>query len=209
MENSNKYFMRSIRAVALIAATTISSNSMATSVWTLSSIVDSTNGDMWNLHMVSSSNTLISENITGVYLDNLSDGLVDLNYLVNNPTVLNYNVVGSAQDMSTNYSQYNYPPNILYVGGTFVDAETMTNFSVFASSSQPLYDSAFFNHMQIESSGTFLGYGRIDSDYYAEWTFSNNTVTRTALSSVPIPAAVWLFGSGLLGLVGVARRKKA
>jgi hypothetical protein len=26
---------------------------------------------------------------------------------------------------------------------------------------------------------------------------------------VPIPAAVWLFGSGLLGLVGVARRKQA
>lgn len=25
---------------------------------------------------------------------------------------------------------------------------------------------------------------------------------------VPVPAAVWLFGSGLLGLVGVARRKK-
>jgi hypothetical protein len=28
-------------------------------------------------------------------------------------------------------------------------------------------------------------------------------------SAVPVPAAVWLFGSGLLGLVGVARRKKA
>jgi len=28
-------------------------------------------------------------------------------------------------------------------------------------------------------------------------------------SVVPVPAAVWLFGSGLLGLVGVARRKKA
>ena len=26
---------------------------------------------------------------------------------------------------------------------------------------------------------------------------------------VPLPAAVWLFGSGLLGLIGVARRKKA
>lgn len=28
-------------------------------------------------------------------------------------------------------------------------------------------------------------------------------------SPVPVPAAVWLFGSGLFGLVGVARRKKA
>lgn len=27
-------------------------------------------------------------------------------------------------------------------------------------------------------------------------------------SAVPVPAAVWLFGSGLLGLVGIARRKK-
>ena len=27
------------------------------------------------------------------------------------------------------------------------------------------------------------------------------------VSAVPIPAAVWLFGSGLLGLVGMARRK--
>ena len=26
---------------------------------------------------------------------------------------------------------------------------------------------------------------------------------------VPVPAAVWLFGSGLLGLIGVARRRKA
>ncbi|MBI5783055.1 MAG: VPLPA-CTERM sorting domain-containing protein, partial [Gammaproteobacteria bacterium] len=26
---------------------------------------------------------------------------------------------------------------------------------------------------------------------------------------VPVPAAVWLFGSGLLGLIGVARRKAA
>lgn len=29
------------------------------------------------------------------------------------------------------------------------------------------------------------------------------------IPGVPVPAAVWLFGSGLLGLVGVARRKRA
>lgn len=28
------------------------------------------------------------------------------------------------------------------------------------------------------------------------------------LTAVPVPAAVWLFGSGLLGLIGVARRKR-
>jgi hypothetical protein len=28
------------------------------------------------------------------------------------------------------------------------------------------------------------------------------------IQAVPVPAAVWLFGSGLLGLVGIARRKK-
>lgn len=31
----------------------------------------------------------------------------------------------------------------------------------------------------------------------------------TGPNPVPVPAAVWLFGSGLLGLVGVARRKRA
>jgi hypothetical protein len=29
------------------------------------------------------------------------------------------------------------------------------------------------------------------------------------VGAVPVPAAVWLFGSGLIGLVGIARRKKA
>lgn len=32
---------------------------------------------------------------------------------------------------------------------------------------------------------------------------------EATLSTVPIPAAVWLFGTGLLGLIGIARRKSA
>ena len=41
-------------------------------------------------------------------------------------------------------------------------------------------------------------------------TLANNcTVTRMAVSAVPVPAALWLFGSGLLGLAGMARRKLA
>jgi hypothetical protein len=39
-------------------------------------------------------------------------------------------------------------------------------------------------------------------------TLAGNTVTAPP-PPVPLPAAVWLFGSGLLGLVGVSRRRKA
>ena len=35
-----------------------------------------------------------------------------------------------------------------------------------------------------------------------------NTYATFAPSAIPVPAAVWLFGSGLLGLIGVARRKR-
>ena len=36
-----------------------------------------------------------------------------------------------------------------------------------------------------------------------------HTMMGLEVSAVPIPAAVWLFGSGLLGLIGIARRKRA
>ncbi|MGB5718279.1 MAG: VPLPA-CTERM sorting domain-containing protein [Gammaproteobacteria bacterium] len=39
--------------------------------------------------------------------------------------------------------------------------------------------------------------------------FFDRISITTDVSAVPVPAAVWLFGSGLLGLVGIARRKKA
>ena len=37
----------------------------------------------------------------------------------------------------------------------------------------------------------------------AAWDITGN------VSAIPVPAAVWLFGSGLVGLAGVARRRKA
>ena len=52
-------------------------------------------------------------------------------------------------------------------------------------------------------------------DCFARSTLSSDTtltisyVYEDQVSTVPVPAAVWLFGSGLIGLVGFARRKKA
>ena len=46
---------------------------------------------------------------------------------------------------------------------------------------------------------------KLDAGYYTLNIKMENQVNGTY---VPIPAAAWLFGSGLLGLVGIARRKK-
>ena len=37
---------------------------------------------------------------------------------------------------------------------------------------------------------------------------SGNSLTVLSVSAVPVPAAIWLFGSGFIGLLAVARRKK-
>jgi hypothetical protein len=67
------------------------------------------------------------------------------------------------------------------------------------------------------SIGEDMGFYYIQSDIitltpttYAaanNWSFDGSTISYGAVSAVPVPAAAWLFGSGLIGLVGVARRK--
>jgi len=48
------------------------------------------------------------------------------------------------------------------------------------------------------------------SDFAGDFTADFGGEAKGTLGAViPIPAAVWLFGSGLLGLIGIARRKKA
>jgi len=39
--------------------------------------------------------------------------------------------------------------------------------------------------------------------------YDNVCIDDCSVAAVPVPAAAWLFGSGLLGLFGIARRKKA
>ena len=52
-------------------------------------------------------------------------------------------------------------------------------------------------------------------NWLVAWTNTNGVphdlshLSIYAPTPIPVPAAVWLFGSGLLGLVGVARRKRA
>jgi len=39
--------------------------------------------------------------------------------------------------------------------------------------------------------------------------FIDGSVNVSSVSTVPVPAAIWLFGSGLIGLVGFSRRKSS
>jgi len=64
---------------------------------------------------------------------------------------------------------------------------------------------------------TILGLGIDDIDNYfaarvAGFDYSGSVSSAffygDKVSQVPVPAAAWLFGTGLLGLAGVARRKK-
>ena len=58
------------------------------------------------------------------------------------------------------------------------------------------------------TSATFDSLGLTPGTY--EWTWGSGASADSFtlnVGAVPIPAAAWLFGSGLLGLVGVARRK--
>lgn len=44
---------------------------------------------------------------------------------------------------------------------------------------------------------------------YGGYDHTNEEVWLVRTSPVPVPAAVWLFGSGILGLAGIARRKRS
>jgi len=64
---------------------------------------------------------------------------------------------------------------------------------------------------------TLLGFNEADfiandkGNLFATHVYLNGPLTGFAFggTEVPVPAAVWLFGSGLIGLVGLARRKKS
>ena len=85
------------------------------------------------------------------------------------------------------------------------------SFSLFAgSASSPTFDVITTDDWTIFTWTTTLDAGFVDVGLRNRATaiysiaFDDYSVTL-----VPVPAAVWLFGSGLIGLIGVARRKKA
>ncbi len=145
-----------------------------------------------------------------------------LQYNSFSPYLINLDVSVGGYSFSPNVSSVLIDDNL---NGEDVIIFSSDAFSEFSNSSYASVQLKF-----VDSTGTLLS-GTADPlpDYFLlnqfdsvllsvnQTTFENSTLSGYSItggvlqssefSPVPIPAAVWLFGSGLLGLVGVARRK--
>ena len=89
----------------------------------------------------------------------------------------------------------------------------LTNTGPFSNLQARLYQSSTTYALQqtaIWNFNFYDGYQYVnhknDSNYV--WAVHSGDVGIAIPSAVPIPAATWLFGSGLLGMVGIAKRKR-
>ncbi len=117
------------------------------------------------------------------------------------------------------------PGNLVY-DLTFGDDPTLTLPFAFGDNKDDATLEIFFNDTLLASVDGVdyeldeLSFVDVDISSYAGMTGELNFVLNTtgtqsanvfipeSLATVPVPAAVWLFGSGLIGLVGVSRRKR-
>lgn len=69
----------------------------------------------------------------------------------------------------------------------------------FWSGTQPTSTQAFLFGFNVGGQGI----EGADNSFYKAWAVADGDI-----AAVPIPAAVWLFGSGLIGLIGIAQRRR-
>jgi hypothetical protein len=87
-------------------------------------------------------------------------------------------------DMTSMFANWNSDPSIGYIGEFNVGG--IANVVALGANSWEL------SWSQIQADGPFLGV---------------TTEMTMVISQVPVPSAAWLFGSGLIGLIGLAKRK--
>ena len=147
----------------------------------------------------------------GIMLNGLgfrSDGTLFANGFGNGPSYPDASshlyTVDLATGLATNIgpSGVTLGGSLKYSGLAFRDDGTLLSMGSLDAASGTLYSVNTANGVATSlNSGTGYGTGPIRFGVGGGLTFAPAAV-------VPVPAAVWLFGSGLLGLIGMARRKK-
>jgi hypothetical protein len=114
--------------------------------------------------------------------------------LLNNPISISCNSL--PQNYSCNVGTFQYNG-----GGNFTDQADPANFSVDNRFSE--FSFTLLNHNEDDFVANANG------NLFATHVYLDDGSTGFAHGgTVPVPAALWLFGSGLLGLIGISRRKK-
>jgi len=144
---------------------------------------------------------------------NLIDGTVLVDWNVNNDmlTHIEWDASGlfNAIDMELQVGDTISGTDLIRDGSFLADVNSATPYS-----DQLTGQSEFISYAPLAATSNTLGFGSETpfpgfKAYFDIGSGNSLHVTGYSVSSVPVPAAVWLFGSGLLGLVGMARRKKA
>lgn len=70
------------------------------------------------------------------------------------------------------------------------------------------YSSTFsYDTGSMQSTSPLTGFDAYKFTLFVDFALTDITLVDASTAPVPLPAAGWLFGSGLLGLIGMARRK--
>lgn len=154
--------------------------------WATSLNVDGVTG--WQLPMTTQPDTTCSLHFTGFDGGNNCTGS-DMGKLF-------YTALGNTAGFLTQTGPFS---NIQSVFGSFSSATSYWSATEYSPGPSQVW--IFSMH----DGGQHLSFK--DSKYFA-WAVHSGDVIAGA-GTVPVPAAVWLFSSGLIGLVGFARQKKA
>ncbi len=106
-------------------------------------------------------------------------------------------VITKAADIST------LQLNLALVNGTVFPTAHWYEFDT-STVPHTLTTDALFSTLMVSGYSPTGGNGALPLE---RWSFTYQDLTVTHPSAVPLPADIWLLGSGLLGLVGGARRK--
>lgn len=114
-------------------------------------------------------------------------------------TTVGFPTPGNINNGAINFASFTSVANVLDIGGWQFDMDSLLN-----ESTSSLW--------KFTGSGSLTDLNGVYENTAATYVLSANPTGSSYSISinatvVPVPAAVWLFGSGLLGLVGVARRK--
>ncbi len=150
---------------------------------------DITSADAGNGFGVSAGDTIT---VTGTFDDSLLTGS-------GNETVFFDAASGNSLSFSLGSQSFTQMDDVDYGAGgapklTFTDG-SFTGFQYLAE---------FGSYGYFSSVGTLIDAG--DDNFFNNYV-GGSWVQYSLRTPVPVPAALWLFGSGLLGLAGIARRK--